>query len=118
MAVRPELVERHSKAKQPVVDRQLVTLSCLAKKSNPKKAPPVCRPSGTLDQPQASGAAQLALVRRTKRASLRTSNGARLNLRLLASDLGGAQGKRGGDAKGAPHEGNRATPPFFPANIR
>ena len=41
----------------------------------------------SLDQPQASGAAQLALVRHTKRATLRSSNSARLNLRLLAPDL-------------------------------
>jgi hypothetical protein len=39
-----------------------------------KKATPVCRPSGSLYQPQASGAAQLALVSHTKRASLRSSN--------------------------------------------
>ena len=69
-------------------------LSCLAKKGNPKKSPPVYRPLwGSLDQLQASGAAQLALARRTHRAPLRNSNSARLNLRLLATDRGGAQGK-------------------------
>jgi len=59
-----------------------------------EKATPVCRPSGTLDQPQASGAAQLALTGHTKRALLRSSNSARLPLRLLASDRGGAQGNK------------------------
>ena len=59
-----------------------------------KKATPVCRPSGSLDQPQASGAAQLALAGRTPRAPLRNSNNARLNLRLLVVDRGGAQGKK------------------------
>jgi hypothetical protein len=58
-----------------------------------EKATPVCRPSGSLYQPQASGAAQLALTRRTPRAPLRSSNSARLNLRFLAADRGGAQGK-------------------------
>ena len=48
---------------------------------------------GPLDQPQASGAAQLDLAGRTPRTSLRDSNSARLNLRLLAADRGGAQGK-------------------------
>ncbi|WP_445175644.1 hypothetical protein, partial [Microcoleus sp.] len=43
-------------------------------------------------QPQASGAAQLALAGRTNRAPLRSSNSARLNLRFLAADRGGAQG--------------------------
>jgi hypothetical protein len=32
-----------------------------------KKSPPVCRPSGTLDQSQANGAAQLDLAGRTTR---------------------------------------------------
>ena len=67
-------------------------LSCLAKKGNPKKVPPVRRPSGFLDQPQASGAAQLALTGHTNRAPLRSSDITRLNLRLLAADRGGAQG--------------------------
>jgi len=48
---------------------------------------------GTLDQPQASGAAQLDLAGRTPRAPLRDSDSARLNLRFLAADRGGAQGK-------------------------
>ena len=67
-----------------MADRQLNTFIDLAKKGIPKKSPPVCRPacvvgasapynhgvllagaSGTLDQPQASGAAQLALAWRT-----------------------------------------------------
>ena len=64
----------------------------LPKKGNRKNAPPVCRPSGSLDQPQASGAAQLALAGRTPRAQLRSSNSARLPLRSLAADRGGAQG--------------------------
>jgi len=41
-----------------------------------------------LNQPQASGAAQLDLAGRTPRAPLRDSNSARLNLRLLAADRG------------------------------
>ena len=49
---------------------------------------------GTLDQPQASGAAQLDLAGRTPRAPLRDSNSARLNLRFLAADRGGAQGMK------------------------
>ena len=82
-----------SKAKPPGATRQLITFLDLAKKCNRKKSPPVCRPSGALDQPQASGAAQLALVRRTPRATLRSSNSARLPLRFLAADRSGAQGK-------------------------
>ena len=59
-----------------------------------EKATPGLPPlRGTLDQPQASGAAQLDLVGRTPRAPLRDSNSARLNLRSLATDRGGAQGK-------------------------
>jgi len=54
---------------------------------------------GSLDQPQASGAAQLDLAGRTPRAPLRDSNSARLNLRLLAADRGGAQGKKSEDPK-------------------
>jgi hypothetical protein len=73
---------------------------------------------GTLDQPQASGAAQLDLAGRTPRAPLRDSNitsdltgvvcplsrmassfiSARLNLRSLATDRGGAQGKKSRNA--------------------
>jgi hypothetical protein len=69
---------------------------------------------GTLDQLQASGAVQLDLAGRTPRAPLRDSNitsdlaevffqpsrmascfiSARPNLRLLATDRGGAQGKK------------------------
>src|ERR1035438_7479015 len=67
---------------------------CAAKESNPRNAAPVSRPSGSLDQPQASGAAQLDLARRTPRALLRDLNSARLNLRLLAPDRGGAQGMK------------------------
>jgi hypothetical protein len=63
------------------------------KKVTQEKATPVCRPSGTLDQLQASGAAQLDLAGRTPRAPLRDSNSARLNLRSLAADRGGAQGE-------------------------
>jgi len=58
-----------------------------AKESNQRNAAPVCCPSGTLDQPQASGAAQLDLAGRTHRTPLRDSNSARLNLRLFAADL-------------------------------
>ena len=47
---------------------------------------------GSLDQPQASGAAQLDLAGRTPRAPLRDSNSARLSLRFLTTDRGGAQG--------------------------
>jgi len=54
---------------------------------------------GSLDQPQTSGAAQLDLAGRTPRAPLRDSNSARLNLRLLAADRGGAQGKEMQNAK-------------------
>jgi hypothetical protein len=49
---------------------------------------------GSLDQPQASGAAQLDLAGRIPRVPLRDSNSARLNLRSLAADRGGAQGKK------------------------
>jgi len=65
------------------------------RKSNQKEGDPGLPPlRGTLDQPQASGAAQLDLAGRTPRAPLRDSNSARLNLRLLASDRGGAQGMK------------------------
>ena len=64
------------------------------KESNQRKGDPGLPPlRGTLDQPQASGAAQLDLAGRTPRAPLRDSNSARLNLRSLAADRGGAQGK-------------------------
>jgi len=64
------------------------------KESNQRKGDPGLPPlRGTLDQPQASGAAQLDLAGRTPRAPLRDSNSARLNLRFLAADRGGAQGK-------------------------
>jgi hypothetical protein len=63
------------------------------RKSNQKEGDPGLPPlRGTLDQPQASGAAQLDLAGRTPRAPLRDSNSARLNLRSLAADRGGAQG--------------------------
>src|SRR5674476_1208343 len=83
------------------------------RKSNQRKGDPGLPPlRGTLDQPQASGAAQLDLAGRTPRAPLRDSNitsdlaevffqpsrmascfiSARLNLRFLAADRGGAQG--------------------------
>jgi hypothetical protein len=85
------------------------------RKSNQKEGDPGLPPlRGTLDQPQASGAAQLDLAGRTPRAPLRDSNitsdlaevffqpsrmascfiSARLNLRSLAADRGGAQGKK------------------------
>src|SRR5450759_3405157 len=65
------------------------------KESNPRKGDPGLPPlRGTLDQPQASGAAQLDLAGRTPRAPLRDSNIARLNLRFLAADRGGAQGMK------------------------
>jgi hypothetical protein len=64
------------------------------KESNQRKGDPGLPPlRGSLDQPQASGAAQLDLTGRTPRAPLRDSNSARLNLRFLAADRGGAQGK-------------------------
>src|SRR5450759_1271431 len=83
------------------------------RKSNQKEGDPGFPPlRGTLDQPQASGAAQLDLAGRTPRAPLRDSNitsdlagvlcqlsrmvscyiSARLSLRFLAADRGGAQG--------------------------
>src|SRR5450756_1109499 len=63
------------------------------RKSNQKEGDPGLPPlRGTLDQPQASGVAQLDLAGRTPRAPLRDSNSARLNLRSLAADRGGAQG--------------------------
>jgi hypothetical protein len=63
------------------------------KESNQRKGDPGLPPlRGTIDQPQASGAAQLDLAGRTPRAPLRDSNSARLNLRSLATDRGGAQG--------------------------
>jgi hypothetical protein len=63
------------------------------RKSNQKEGDPGLPPlRGSLDQPQASGAAQLDLAGRTPRAPLRDSNSAHLNLRLLATDRGGAQG--------------------------
>jgi len=65
------------------------------KESNQRKGDPGLPPlRGSLDQPQASGAAQLDLAGRTPRAPLRDLNSARLNLRLLAADRGGAQGKK------------------------
>ena len=85
------------------------------KESNQRKGDPGLPPlRGTLDQPQASGAAQLDLAGRTPRAPLRDSNitsdlagvvcqlsrmascyiSARLNLRSLAADQGGAQGNK------------------------
>ena len=93
--------DRHSrgggnpvKDKPPGVARQLVTFFCFAKKKVIKETPPrFAAPfGGTLDQPQASGAAQLDLAGRTPRAPLRDSNSARPNLRSLATDRGGAQG--------------------------
>ena len=65
------------------------------RKSNQKEGAPGLPPlRGTLDQPQASGAAQLDLAGRTPRAPLRDSNSARLNLHFLAADRGGAQGMK------------------------
>jgi hypothetical protein len=85
------------------------------RKSNQKEGDPGLPPlRGPLDQPQASGAAQLDLAGRTPRAPLRDSNitsdlaevlfqpsrmascfiSARLNLRSPAADRGGAQGKK------------------------
>ena len=48
---------------------------------------------GSLDISQTSGAAQLALAGHTKRALPRSSDSARLNLRLFVKYRGGAQGK-------------------------
>jgi hypothetical protein len=65
------------------------------RKSNQKEGDPGLPPlRGSLDQPQASGAAQLDLAGRIPRAPLRDSNSARLNLRFLAADRGSAQGKK------------------------
>ena len=62
-------------------------------KTNQKEGDPGLPPlRGSLDQPQASGAAQLALAGRTPRAPLRSSNSARLNLRSLAADRGNPAG--------------------------
>ena len=47
---------------------------------------------GSLDISQTSGAAQLALAGHTKRAPPRSSDSARLNLRLFVKYRGGAQG--------------------------
>jgi len=67
------------------------------KESNQRKGDPGL-PSlrDTLNHPQASGAAQLDLV---GHAPLRDSNNARLTLRLLATDLGGAQRKENQNPK-------------------
>ena len=77
------------------------------KKVTQEKATPVYRPSGSLDQPQASGAAQLALAGSTQRAPLRSSDSARLNLRLLAADRGGAQGIKSESKKSKAWVGNK-----------
>jgi hypothetical protein len=70
------------------------------KESNQRKGDPGLPPlRGSLDQPQASGAAQLDLAGRTPRAPLRDSNSARLNLRFLATDRGGAQGMKSKNPK-------------------
>ncbi len=87
--------ERSTKPTPSGVARQLVTFFCFAKKKVTKeKATPVCRPSGSLDSSPTNGAAQLALVRHTPRASPRSSDSACLNLRLLANYRGGAQGEK------------------------
>ena len=79
----------------PGVARQQVTFLVLPRKVTKRGRPRFAAPyGGTLDQPQASGAAQLALAGHTKRAPPRSSNSARLNLRLLAADRGGAQGNK------------------------
>ena len=78
-------------------------LSCQEKE--PKEGAPGLPPlRGPLDQPQTSGAAQLALAGHTKRAPLRSSNSARLNLRLFANYRGGAQGERNSKAVLCGHE--------------
>ena len=70
------------------------SLFSLAEKSNQREGDPGAPPlRGSLDISPTSGAAQLALARHTKRASPRSSDSARLNLRLLAKYRGGAQGK-------------------------
>ena len=64
------------------------------RKSNQKEGDPSAPPlQGSLGISQASGAAQLALAGYTKRTPPRSSNSARLNLRLFAKYRGGAQGK-------------------------
>ena len=77
-------------------------------KSNQKEGDPGLPPlRGSLDQPQASGAAQLALAGRTNPAPLRSSNSARLDLRLLATDRGGAQGMKSENLKLKNRVGNK-----------
>ena len=79
------------KSKQPGVARQLVTFSCFAKeKVAKKKATPVCRPSGSLDQTQTSGAAQLARSATRPRAQTVLAQ----PHRSFVSDRGGAQGMK------------------------
>jgi len=86
----------------------LVVTFSLERKSNQKEGDPGLPPlRGTLDQPQASGAAQLDLAGRTPRAPLRDSNSARLNLRFLTTDRGGAQGMKSGNPKPKKQMGNK-----------
>src|SRR3989338_3681981 len=70
------------------------------KESNQRKGDPGLPPlRGTLDQPQASGAAQLDLAGRTPRAPLPDSTIPPLTPRPLAADRGGAQGKKNKNLK-------------------
>ena len=87
------------------------------KESNQRKGDPGLPPlRGSLDISPTSGAAQLALAGHTKRAPLRSSDSARLNLRLLVKYRGGAQGKEKRRSKShggqqvAHHSQNYSTP--------
>ena len=83
------------------------------RKSNQKEGDPGLPPlRGSLNQPQASGAAQLDLAGRTPRAPLRDSNSARLNPRLLAADRGGAQGMKSKIQKPQNRRVGTLCPPF------
>jgi hypothetical protein len=93
------------------------------KESNQRKGAPGLPPlRGSLDISPASGAAQLALAGHTHRAPLRSSNSARLNLRLLAKYRGGAQGmekrksKPYGGQQVAHHSQNNSAPVHWSAS--
>ncbi|ADE11501.1 hypothetical protein Slit_1264 [Sideroxydans lithotrophicus ES-1] len=75
------------------VARQLVTFLVLPRKVTQRSRPRFAAHFvGSLESLQTSGAAQLALAGHTKRAPPRSSNSARLNLRLFTAFRGGAQG--------------------------
>src|SRR5450759_5485752 len=113
MAVRPEPVEGSPRSGWRSVMYTRIKINTVGgspaashffllrqRKSNQKEGDPGLPPlRGTLDQPQASGAAQLDLAGRTPRTPLRDSNSARLNLHFLAADRGGAQGMKNQNLK-------------------